>query len=158
QRLADDVAKFKVPKALMDRSRERSALTEVLEGAEVLADCLRSVYSGQAEVCRRSAVDSALHALKALVLESGTPYESSEVAKSLHTEQLRDLGALARVGPSARFDLGETGSFGPLWKAEAPDFLAEGKLAWQGEILAELTLRMPPKSSVLVSADFSRAP
>jgi hypothetical protein len=158
QRLAAEVAAFRVPRALMGRSRERSALTEVLEGAGVLGDCLRSVYRGRADDCRRCAVDTALHALNALVLESGVPFERSEDAKSLHSEQLRDLEIVARLRPATQIGLGDTGPFGPLWKAEAPDFLAEGKLAWQGEILAELTPPMPAKSTVLVSAECSHAP
>jgi hypothetical protein len=158
QQLAADVAAFMIPRGLMDPKRERSALTEVLQGAGALGDCLKSVYRCHPEDCRRRAVDTGLHTLKAVVLESGTPFESSEDAKSLHTEQLRDLDTLARLEPSARLDLGETGPFGPLWKAETPDLLAEAKLAWQDEILAELTPPMPAKSSVLVSAEFSHAP
>src|SRR5262249_19265723 len=143
---------------LMSPNGERSALTEALQGAGALGDCLKSVYRGQPEDCRRRAVDTALHALKALVLGSGIPFESSEDAKSLHTEQLRDLETLAHVGPETRFDLEEKGPFGPLWKTPAPSFLASGEVAWREEILVTLTPHMPVTSIVHVSAEFSHAP
>jgi hypothetical protein len=156
--LAVGVVAFRVPEALTSRSGENWALSSVLDGAKALADCLRAVYLEHPEDCRRHAVDTALHAVCALILECGSPlFESSEAAKSLHAEQLRDLEALARVGPATPFDLGDTGPFGPLWKAETPGSLAGGKVAWDGEILAELKT-MPAKSSVLVSAEFSHAP
>jgi hypothetical protein len=157
--LAAELLAFSVPGALTSRRGENWALSYVLDGAEALADCMRAVYLEHAEDCRRRAVDTALHAVTALILESGSKsFESSEAAKSLHAEQLRDLKTLARFGPATPFDLGDTGPFGPLWKAKTPDFLAEGKLAWEGEILAELTPPMPAKSSVRVSAECSHAP
>ncbi len=111
QRLAAELAAFQVPRGLLGRRRERSALTEVAEGARVLADCLKSVYRSRAEDCRQRAVDTALHALKAMVLVCGIPFESAGEAKSLHAEQLGDLETLARLGPATQFDLGETGPF-----------------------------------------------
>jgi hypothetical protein len=159
RQLAADVAAFMIPMGLMRRNlEERSALTEVLQGAGALGDCLKAVYRGHPEDCRRGAVDAALHTLKAVVLISGSPFESSKEAKSLHAEQRRDLDTLVRFGEAARFDLMETGPFGPLWQAEAAGFLAEGKFAFQEEILAELTPPMLDRSSVLVSAEFSHAP
>jgi hypothetical protein len=156
--LAAGVLAFRVPGALTSRSGENWALSYVLDGAESLADCLRAVYLENAEDCRRHAVDTALHAVHALILECGSPlFESSEAAKSLHAEQLRDLETLARVGPATPFDLGNTGPFGPLWIAETPDSLVAGKVAWDGEILAELK-PMQAKDIVLVSTVCAHAP
>ena len=158
QKLAAEVRAFYATEMLSD-SMENSGLSEMLEAARELADCLGCVYRDNAEDCRRYAVNTALYALKALILICRLPFEKCAEAVSLHEEYLRDLKTLAGVGAATHFDLGEQGPFGPLWKEEAPELLVSGQIAWQTTILPDATgfcLDLLDSSLVFVESDSGR--